>query len=252
MDSSTRTRIGHGRRWKTWGAMLLVATTGAVMGTVGQADAITAVTAMYEMNEAPGATVLVDSGPNALNGTIGSLVTAGAEFDGATGLRFTAQCPVCIPADNQRLALVNTNDALNPGSGDFAIEFRYRTTKSFGNVVQKGQNGSVGGYFKFEQPSGFMTCLFKGANGVQRAAKSPFSTRDGQWHTIRCERTTREVRLFIDGVRVAKTNASGMGNIANTRPLSIGGKQNCDQVATSCDYFNGDIDYVKIEKQPAA
>jgi hypothetical protein len=39
-----------------------------------------------------------------------------------------------VPHDNR----------LNPGSGDFAVELRMRTTHSLGNVIQKGQAGRGG------------------------------------------------------------------------------------------------------------
>ena len=42
------------------------------------------------------------------------------------------------------------------------------------------------------------------------------------------------------------TAKGSTGKISNTRPISIAGKLNCDQVTTTCDYFTGDIDYVKI------
>jgi hypothetical protein len=38
------------------------------------------------------------------------------------------------------------------------------------------------------------------------------------------------------------------GTIANTKLLSIAGKLDCDQITTTCDYFAGDIDYVKIQR----
>jgi hypothetical protein len=50
-----------------------------------------------------------------------------------------------------------------------------------------------------------------------------------------------------DGV-VTGRNFNATGSIANTRPLSIAGKLNCDQVNTTCDYFAGDLDYVKIQR----
>jgi hypothetical protein len=85
---------------------------------------------------------------------------------------------------------VPNSAALNPGTGDYAVEFRMRTTHSFGNVIQKGQAGAPGGYWKFQQPS---------------------------------------------------------GKISNTRPVTIAGKGDCDQVEITCDYFSGDLDYVHIE-----
>ncbi len=96
-----------------------------------------------------------------------------------------------------------------------------------------------------------MTCLFKGGNGQQRAIKSPIATNDGNWHVIRCERTSTYIRLIIDGVQVGRLNGP-TGNISNNVPVSIGGKSVCDQIEVTCDYFVGDIDYVKFEKQGVA
>jgi hypothetical protein len=136
---------------------------------------------------------------------------------------------------------------LSPGSGDFAVEFRMRTTHSFGNVIQKGQAGSRGGYFKFQQPSGKISCLFRGSAGSSTAsAGSTVRVNDGNWHTVRCERTPSSVTMYIDGRRTGR-NTNPTGTIANTRPLTIAGKGNCDQVEITCDYFSGDIDYVRIE-----
>lgn len=224
----------------------------AVLVAPQTAAAATVVVADYEMNESAGATVMNDSGPNNIDGRIGSRIAPGTLVNGATAYRFApVGTPAGEPVDDERLALVDHNSNLNPDSVDFAIEFRYRTTRSFGNVVQKGQNGTAGGYFKFEQPSGLMTCLFKDKNGLQRSVKSNIATNDGQWHTIRCEKNTTFIKLFVDGTQVAIISHT-LANIANTRPLSIGGKENCDQISTTCDYFDGDIDYVKLEKAPGA
>jgi hypothetical protein len=54
------------------------------------------------------------------------------------------------------------------------------------------------------------------------------------------------VTMVIDGV-VTGRNRNATGNISNTRPVTIAGKGNCDQVEITCDYFSGDIDYVRIE-----
>jgi hypothetical protein len=52
--------------------------------------------------------------------------------------------------------------------------------------------------------------------------------------------------MYTDGRRTGR-NTNPTGTIANTRPLTIAGKGNCDQVEITCDYFSGDIDYVRIE-----
>ena len=53
--------------------------------------------------------------------------------------------------------------------------------------------------------------------------------------------------MYVDGVRRSRTSGP-TGTINNTWDLTIGGKGTCDQIKTTCDYFVGDIDYVRIEK----
>jgi PKD domain/Laminin G domain len=235
-----------------------------LVGTVAPVDALaTTTTALYDMNEAAGNAVLVDSSGNGVNGASGPNVSKGVLLEGATvhsysrftGDGVTPRSPTMLPVEPERLDTVPHSTLLNPDSQDFAITVRYRTSKSFGNLVQKGQNGTVGGYFKIELPGGRPTCLFKGvSNGrtVQRAVEAPLTVdlSDNIFHTIRCERLVNRVTLFIDGVEVKRLVGSS-GNIANTKNLSIAGKSNCDQVLTTCDYFIGDIDWVRIEKGTA-
>jgi hypothetical protein len=180
--------------------------------------------AVWQMNESAGARTMVDSSGNGINGVIGTDVLAGTALTGGgTGYRFTFVQPNQPPANPERLVQVAHRTALNPGS-DFAVEFRMRTTHSFGNIVQKGQSGSSGGYFKFQQPNGKISCLFRGSAGSSTASSS--------------------VTMTVDGV---VTGRNPTGTIANTRPLTIAGKLNCDQLNTTCDYFDGDLDYLKIE-----
>ena len=53
--------------------------------------------------------------------------------------------------------------------------------------------------------------------------------------------------MWVDGV-ITGRNSNPTGTIANTKPLSIAGKLNCDQVTVTCDYFAGDIDHVEIQR----
>jgi hypothetical protein len=95
------------------------------------------------------------------------------------------------PADRQRLVTV-IDDRLNPRRHAFAVTVRFRTTRSFGNVIQKGQAGSPGGYFKWEIPKGRLTCLFRGVvdgTKVGRAVNSGARRlNDGAWHAVTCKR----------------------------------------------------------------
>ena len=91
--------------------------------------------------------------------------------------------------------------------------------------------------------------MFRGRNAsgtlVRKAVQASQVTSDNAWHTATCTRTSTGLTLTIDGA-VAGTARGSTGTISNTRPVTIGGKLNCDQINTSCDYFTGAIDWVRI------
>jgi Laminin G domain len=228
-------------------AAVAVVLAGLVALAVPAHAAIDQPVATWQMNEPAGATTMVDSSGNGINGSIGAHVQTGVALSGGgTGYRFPFLQPNTPPADPAHLVVVKNNARLNPGSGNFAVELRMRTTHSFGNVIQKGQAGSAGGYWKFQQPSGKITCLFRGSLGSSTGTSGTVRVNDGAWHTVRCERTSSSVVMTVDGV-VTSRNHNPTGTISNTRPMTIAGKLNCDQVNVTCDYFAGDIDYVKIQ-----
>jgi hypothetical protein len=200
---------------------------------------------VWEMNEAPGATVMTDSGPNGLNGTIGTELIGGYSFDGSTGYDFAWLRPNTAPAHPQHGVTVPDSDKLDPGTRDYSVTLRMRTTHSFGNVIQKGQGGAAGGRWKIEAPRGLIVCAFQGSSGYVEA-KAATAIDDGRWHVVTCERTAKYVTLTIDGV-VQMATKGATGAIANTWPLAIGGKTSCDQIKVTCDYFPGEIDRVEID-----
>jgi Concanavalin A-like lectin/glucanases superfamily len=167
---------------------------------------------------------------------------------GATAYRWPFTSPTAPPPKPERLVQASSS-TLNPGAGTYTVTLRYRTTKHFGNIVQKGQAGSAGGYFKLENPGGHLNCVFRGTNSsgqfLRKAVESPAVLSNGQWHVAVCARTATGLTLSIDGSVVATAKGSS-GTISNPRPVTIAGKLACDQVKTSCDYFTGDIDYIRI------
>lgn len=219
----------------------------AIPATAGAAADNTV--ALYQMNEPAGASVLADSSGNGLNGIIGADVTTGATYNGATGHRWANLAPNG-PREPGRITNVAHDNRLNPGTGEYAFTVRYRTTRSFGNIIQKGQSGTSGGYFKLQNPGGVPECMYRGGDGSQRGVTAGRNLSDGEWHTVRCERRSDSVAMYIDGVYAARIDGV-VGNIANTAPLSIGGKTSCNPPNVTCDYFAGDIDYVRIENQGA-
>ncbi|MEU7999966.1 PKD domain-containing protein [Catellatospora sp. NPDC049111] len=227
-------------------AAALVAAGVAIGATPAHAVATNTV-AFWSMDEPNGSTVLVDSSGNGRNGTIGSDLTTGVVYGGATGHRFPVVLPGEMAYKPGHINRVPAHSDLNPDSGDFSLTIRYRSTYSFGNIMQKGQGATAGGYWKFEAPGGIPRCLFRGGNGASRTGYATESISDGQWHTVTCNRTSAYVEMYVDGVRTSRANGP-TGNVANTWQLSIGGKGTCDGVEVTCDYFIGDIDYIKILK----
>jgi hypothetical protein len=230
--------------WHRLGKSLAVA---AVLALAFAASASAATLADWEMNEGSGATTMIDSSGH-VNGTIGSAVKTGANISGAIAYQWPFTSPTNPPAKPERIVQANSN-SLNPGSGTYTVSLRFLTTQHFGNIVQKGQAGASGGYFKVENPNGRINCVFRGRNSsgtlVRKAVQSPTVTSDGAWHVATCTRTSTGLTLTIDG-NVVGTARGSTGSISNTRPITIGGKLNCDQVKTTCDYFTGSLDWVKI------
>ena len=226
---------------------------GAVPGTIAPASAVvtTGVTALYEMNEAPGSTVMVDSSGNGNNGTVNpSGVQTGGVYDGSTGYNWPFRSPTEPPASPERIVQVPDNIALEPGSDDFTVEIRMRFTDKFGNIAQKGQAQTAGGQWKIQMPQGIPSCLFKGSAG-QVATGAQTAMDDGAWHTLTCVLTPAGVSMYVDGVFRSKKNGT-TGTINNNFPMTVGGKIDCDQIDVTCDYYTGQVDYLKITKGPNA
>ncbi|HET6563595.1 MAG TPA: Ig-like domain-containing protein [Marmoricola sp.] len=231
---------------------VLAALGAAALGTMGvqplaQAVDSSDIVAQWEMNESSGA-VMRDSSGNGIDGEIGSAVKTGFTFAGATGYQWTKTNPNEPPAKPERLVTVD-DGRLNPGYRDFAITVRFRTTHSAGNMLQKGQATNKGGYFKWQNVRGKITCLVRGydeqGNRLSKAVNSGTTPlNDGQWHTLTCERTADQVTLRIDGSSKVRRARGATGSISNNVPLTFAGKPNCDQVRVSCDYFSGEMDYV--------
>lgn len=228
----------------------LTGTTAALVGFLGLGTLSPAVAgtlvADWQMNEKSGST-MTDSSGNRLAGKIGSALKVGVTTSGATGYQWPYTAPDSGDVQPERLVTVAENDKLDPGTKYFSVTIRYRTTRSFGNVVQKGQSGTSGGYWKFQIPRGVAQCLFRDGYGNQTGTTSGRSLSDGAWHVVKCERTATGSTMRVDG-KLVNTNTKSVGSINNRAPMVIGGKQKCDQVKAGCDYFTGYIDYVRISR----
>jgi hypothetical protein len=223
---------------------LLIAVLLVGSASVGAAPAFGVKIAAWQMNEPAGATTMHDGSGSNLSGTIGSAVITGVVTDGATGYRWPSENRSGVHPE--RLVTVDSS-RLNPGTNDFAVIVRFYTA-SFGdqNIVQKGQARTRGGMWKIVLFRGKVRCNFKGS--VHRSAiESREIVADKAWHRVRCERRSTGVTLILDG-GPPRTNPRWTGDIANTWPLSIGGKPKCNPPDVGCDYFVGRLDRVVVKR----
>jgi Concanavalin A-like lectin/glucanases superfamily len=224
-----------------------VATTAALLLvglplTVGEASASTGVLNL-ELNDSSGASIAVDSSGHHHNGQVGSRVKMGGGH---------ATFPVePNGTDLGSAPLVKVPDAgdgsLDPGQGTFTVVVRYRSTHSNGNLVQKGQHTSPGGQVKLEQVGSKLSCKFLTASGTATAGSGSVRMDNGAWHTVRCVRTATSVTMYVDGKQTRRTSRR-TGNLNNTMPWTVGGKPNCNGSTVGCDYFTGDVDYLRLTK----
>jgi PKD repeat protein len=236
---------------------------GALLGVVLVASGLTVVQATtawaattlvadWQLNDPAGSTVMVD-GTGHHNGAISPDAAAdGLTLNGSL-YDWSLRCPACPPAQLPRVVQVPDSSELDipDASVTQTIEFRFKTPKGYGNIMQKGQALDTGGQIKIENPNGFTQCVYIGANRTYVAVPSPVQLNDDKWHVFRCVHTSKQVQTWVDGVEVASKNVA-TGPINNAMPFVIGGKSHCDNVTITCDYYTGDIDWVRIYRGDGA
>ncbi len=219
----------------------------APIASMSPASAVPVMQARYEMNEPANATRMNDTSGNGLNAPINQAgLDTGVSFGGAVGYSWAFRSPTAPPPSPERVISVPDNSKLDPLGDTFTVEIRYRTSQKFGNIIQKGQSTDAGGQWKFQNPGGKPSCLFKGPGG-SAGVQSINTLNNNQWHTLKCVRTPSNVTLYVDGVFQGRKNGA-TGTINNSRPMTIGGKGGCNQTTITCDYFTGQIDYVRITR----
>lgn len=227
-------------------ALVLSLVPTVAMGTSGpQVGTARTPAAVWEMDEMRRATVMLDSSGNGQHGSIGSDIITGVGNGSTKGYRWSSTSPTAPPAKPERLVTIPDNDLLDPGSNTYSVSFRFKTTRSFGNYLQKGQATTPGGQMKVQAPKGRVSCLFKGSNG-RSATSSKTPLNDGEWHVVTCRKDSMGVTMYVDG-QFRNRNRRDAGYMNNSFPFTIGGKPKCDQVKVTCDYFVGHMDWVRVD-----
>ena len=239
--------VGRMRRRLRTALVSIGVTAGTVIASVAAGSPASAAApttyGSWNLDEAPGASTARDASGHGNDGTVGSDIQTGVRVSGATGYRF----PTWASTAARHEVIVPESDELDPGAGDFAVSVRFRTARYYSNVVQKGQSGTSGGYWKVEVAQGRITCHFTNSTGRTVAVKSAARYDNGAWHSVRCGRAGGTVSLYVDGVK--RGSRTGLtGSVGNGAVLAIGGKAYCDGETIGCDFFAGDIDYVRVQK----
>lgn len=229
---------------------------GLLAGAVALAPAL-AGAETWQMDEPAGSTRMIDAEGTGLDGHIGADVVRHEATPTGWGYRFRGDWWV---VNDGRLVTWPDDPRLDPGTGTYAVTIRFKTGAVDPNIIQKGQANQTGGFWKLALKTGQPRCHFTDRSGVTKAigfvgdARPETKVADGQWHTLRCERTTTGVRLTIDPgtpTSLSKFIRGTLGRIDNTRPMVLGGKFDCDGTRVTCDYFAGAVDWVTLERPGA-
>lgn len=132
-------------------------------------------------------------------------------------------------------------DDLNPGGANVTLTMRVKTTlvpTSDWDVIRKGYYYESPAEYKMEyQPSGQISCGFKGSTGYRELVAGP-AINNGVWHTVQCLKTTTGITVVVDGVRSSKSGA--VGTISNTDVLAIAARP-------GVQFFQGSLDEASVE-----
>ncbi|MEV4637663.1 LamG-like jellyroll fold domain-containing protein [Actinoplanes sp. NPDC049548] len=159
-------------------------------------------------------------------------------------LRFPAKCTGSCP----HAALQSPSSAsLNPGTraisfGASVLLAASQTSKGQ-NIVQKGYSTESSQWkLQVDGAAGRPSCVLVGANPGIKIVRSTVSVADGSWHTVECRRTSTALTVVVDGAVRGSRVISAKLSVANSRPLSIGGKG----AYSDNDQFHGIIDDVWV------
>jgi len=236
-------------------ARVFIVPVAAVVALVTPAAASADVVADWQMNETTKANGMVDSSGNGFTGDIGNEVRIGLSTgDGSLAYRFPG--PHFASYNPEKLVLIpDDGERLDPGTQPYAVTIRFRTSAPRPNIVQKGQNNVRGGFMKLVLKNGWPRCHYEDGNQNIKAIgfvnTNVPKVNDNRWHTLRCERTATGVRVTLDAgtANEATRFISGtIGRVDNSRPFFIGGKLDCNREGVTCDFFDGQLDWVRIEK----
>lgn len=140
----------------------------------------------------------------------------------------------------------SSDTSLNVGSHDFSISAWVRTDEIGDNeILMKGAGGAGQKRYLLRINNNPIVEIDDDAVGLRRTTGASVAN-DGEWHFIVGVRYGNSLRIYFDGIEdSAPTDITGIGNIDDNEPLTIGAANSQDAQATG-NFFKGLIDEVAI------
>jgi hypothetical protein len=228
--------VSNARRRPLWVSVFVVVVS---MIVASPAWAVLLKAADWQMND-PSGQMMLDSSGNGNNGSPTDVDQTGSTyvFNGSTSR-------VSVP----------DADSLDPQANDITLTARVMVNgtslddDSY-DVVRKGFVTTDGGDYKMEikrksklDPTvGKLHCFFRGTGGTVHKVVGK-DIVDGNWHTLKCSKTSTSVVATVDGGR-SVTQTGSAGEIANAVGVMVGAKTATPEPD---DMFDGSMDYVTID-----
>ena len=198
---------------------------------------------LLHMDGSNASTAFVDSGPNALT------VTASGDAKVSTGSPYFGTGAAIFDGSGDFLS-VPSGTSVNFGTGDFTVEMwaRYSSLGFSNNALVSSIGPTVGGlYFAIKSNLTFLVARAFVANDLITAAVTwPANT----WAHIALSRSGSTMRVFKDGVLVSSVTNTQSYSLAlsGNNDFAVGATQSTSGVRSQTDFFNGQIDDLRITK----
>jgi hypothetical protein len=204
--------------------------TSSATAVVRAGFALPGLVALWSMDETSGS-VMLDSA-RSHHGILLNAVRPGHPGFAGFAYGFAGRAYVSVPSAPD----------LNPGGANITASIRLKTTVAPAtpgwDLIRKGYYASPGGEYKMgEQPSGQVSCGFKGSRGYAELTAGP-RVNDNVWHTVQCVKTPTSIAVVIDGQRFSMRGA--VGSISNRDVVPIGARP-------GSEYFHGLLDEASIQ-----
>jgi hypothetical protein len=141
-------------------------------------------------------------------------------------------------------AIVPDNAVFHFGEGDFTVEAWFKTTGTYGYLLDKSAVVSPGsaGFFLLLEYSGRigLGLWIPSQSSTYMAVRSPAGLNDGAWHHVAGVRLGGQILLYVDGVHKGSVTLNGTISVTNAGPIRLG------QSHKASSAYAGVLDEVRV------